>query len=179
MPVEHKDRGIRLSRMAFMPLKWFLRMLEGWKWNCGVFIPSDMLFSPPCLPRPCYNFISSPSNSSSCNSSVGPLGSSPRRQRRTSLTSARLQPQLQQSGGLFSSPGFLCGWALHKTPAGFYWASLQWEIWFCFPQISVFSFSSNKNTKEINCFFKGTTDWTKCVFSLLSFSPKSLNKIVR
>lgn len=85
--------------MAFMPLKWFLRMLEGWKWNCGVFIPSDMLCCPPCLPPPCYNFISSPSNSSSCNSSVGPLGSSPRRHRRTSLTSARLQPQLQQSGG--------------------------------------------------------------------------------
>lgn len=59
-----------------------------------------MLFSLPCLPPPRYNFISSPSSSSSCNSSVGPLGSSPRRHRCTSLTSAAgLQPQLQQSGG--------------------------------------------------------------------------------
>lgn len=55
--------------MAFIPLKRFLRILEGWKRNCGVFIPSDVLLSsPPCLPPPRYNFISSLSSSSSSSS---------------------------------------------------------------------------------------------------------------
>lgn len=146
--------------LAFIPLKLFLRILKGWKRNSGVFIPSDvLLFSPPCLPLPRYNFISSPSSSSSCNSALPVPGD-------TSLTSAGLQPQLQPSGAPLK-PRFPPWLSAAWDTAGFYWVSLQWEIWFCFPQISVFSFSSNKNTEEIVS-LKGALDWIKCVLTLFS-----------
>jgi len=118
--------------MAFIPLKQFLGILEGWKWSCNVFIPADILLSSPvCLPPPRYGSLSSPSVA---GARLGP-SDIPR-------SSAGIQPQLQWPG-LVSSPGFPCSGALREAPAGFYWASLQWEIWFCFPQIAIFNFSSN------------------------------------
>lgn len=171
--------------MAFIPLKRFPRILEGWKWNCGVFIPSDiLLFCPPCFPPPRYNFISSLSSSGSCSAALpGPSEALPGGAAAPPWPPRGSSPSCS-GWGLFSSPGFPCGWALHETPARFFWVSLQWKIWFCFPQISVFSFSSNKNTKEISCFLKRSHRLDQmCAPSpslpLFFFSPKSLNKIIR
>lgn len=179
MPAKHKDRGIRLTRDGFHPPEGIPENIRGMKVKLCVFIPSDfLLFSPASLPFPRYNSISSPPSSSSCSSAPkGPwklsLEAPPWPRWGSSLSCS--------SRGLFSSPGFPCGWSLHETPAGFHQVSLQQEIWFCFPQISVFTFSSNKNTKEINCFLirSHRLDQMCALSAPFLFSPKRLNKIVR
>lgn len=174
MPAKHKDRGIRLTRDGFHPPKGIPETIRGMKEKLYVFIPSDFL-----LFSPFHAIISSPPSSSSSWSSA------PKGPWKLSLEAPpwpRWGSNLScSSRGLFSSPGFPCGWALHEAPAGFHRVSLQQEIWFCFPQISVFTFSSNKNTKEINCFLKRShrLGQMRALSAHSLFFPERINKMIR
>lgn len=148
MPAKHKDRPIRLSSDAFLLPRAISENVGGMKAKPWCFHPSRHSGFPPprLLPRS--------SSSSSCSSAPwAPARLSPEALPQPPDLRRARSPSCSRRG-LVASPGFPGGWALQETTAGFYSVSLQQEIWFCFPQISVSSFSSHKNTKEINCFLK-------------------------
>lgn len=159
MPAKHKDRGIKLSRDGFHHSH--PENIKGWKWNCGVFIPS--IFSP--LPAsPLHAIISSPLLPEAAAAATQPCQAPrpfPWRHLHMSLASVGLQ----QTGALLK-------------PEFSLWLNNTWDTSQILLSILVMGdlvlFSSNKKPEEIIVSLKGATDWTKCAHSLLSFSLKEL-----
>lgn len=103
MPAKHRDSGIGLSSDGFHPPKAIPENIRGMKEKLCFSSCQTFCFSP--LPAsPLHAIISSPPFPAAAAAAVSQRCQAPRnlsrRHCRTSLTSAGLQPQLQQSGAL-------------------------------------------------------------------------------